>query len=966
MKRIFSLFSLTGFVLIMNGLTPVFGQPGCPAVNAGPDVTVGCGNNCTTLTATVVPTGATNSYAVTSIPYAPPYPYNTGTPILVNIDDTWSSAIALPFNFCFYGNSYSQIVAGSNGLITFDVSVAGGFCDWSYTDACPNANLPLNSIFGPYHDIDPSVSGTMYYAILGNYPCRTFVVNWNQIAMFSCTNLIATHQIVLYESTNIIEVYIQNKPLCSSWNSGNAVVGIQNATGTIGIAAPGRNTSAWTASNEAWRFYPNGSSSVAVTWFDGATQIGTGTSIQVCPNATTTYTAQAVYNTCSGTNVTVTDDVTVNYNANFSINVTPTSATICPGDNVAITASGPANVTYTWTPAAGLNTTTGQNVIASPTTTTTYTVTGVDATNCSLSVPITITVSGNPTVTVTPQNSTICSGSSVVLTASGATNYTWSPGTGLSATSGATVTASPTSPTTYTVTGSNGGCSGTATAQVNIAPNLVISVSPPSASICLGTSVDLTASGADTYVWTPATGLSSTTDTTVTASPTTTTTYIVTGTTNGCTGQTSVMVDLNGSLNISVTPPNPGICLGGSIDLTASGGLNYTWSPPNNLSSTTGTTVTASPPITTTYTVMGVDANQCAGTTLVTVTLIPAPDLVFYPADPVICKGESIDIEVSGGTSYTWSPSTGLSATTGSLITAAPSATTTYTVLGSNFGCTGTSSIEVVVSPIPEVEFSASTYAGCEDLLVTFYDQSTPPGAVWHWDFGDGSMPNAFTAVPNPSHLYTEPGQYDITLLVTSADGCQAQMSVPQMITVYKNPIASFYPNPQQTWIYEPTINFFDESINANTWSWDFGETYVLDNYSNDQFPSHTYSDTGLYTITLAVMSSNGCVDTIQKTIYIEPNIAFYIPNSFTPNNDGKNDKFIVQGDGIDENTFIMRIYDRWGKQVYFSADLTAGWDGKLNGSDKRSPEGVFCYIISLKDVKGKYHEYKGMINLIR
>ena len=939
-------------------------QPGCPSVNAGPDVTVGCGNNCTTLTATVVPTGATTSYSVSSIPYAPPYPYNTGTPILVNIDDTWSGVIGLPFTFCFYNNSYNQIVAGSNGLITFDVSVAGGYCEWSYTDACPSPNLPLNSIFGPYHDIDPSVAGTMYSGILGNFPCRTYVVNWNQVAMFSCNNLIATHQIVLYESTNIIEVYMQNKPLCSSWNSGNAVVGIQNSSGTVGLAAPGRNTSAWTATNEAWRFTPNGVSSVTVNWYDGATLIGTGLSVQVCPNATTTYTAEAIYNTCSGTTVTVTDQVTVNYNANFSINVNPTSATICPGDNVSITASGPSNVTFTWTPGTGLNTTNGPTVVASPTTTTTYTVTGVDPTNCSMSVPVTITVSPNPTVTITPSATTVCPGQPVTLDASGATNYTWS-GAGLTSTTGASVTANPTTTTTYYVTGSSGSCSGTSSVTINMNPALNVSISPPSSAICPGQSVQLTATGADTYAWSGA-GLSATTGDTVLATPTANTTYYVTGTSSGCTGAASATISLNGTIPINITPSAPFICIGNSVDLTASGASTYSWSPPTGLSTTTGNATTATPLVTTTYTVVGQDSSGCQGTQYVTVTVSNGSAMTFNPANPVICRGESIQIEVFGGQAFQWSPPQGLSSTTGNVVTAAPFSTTTYTVLGDNLGCTGVATIQVEVKPSPDVNFVADKYEGCEDLLVTFYDQSDPPSISWQWNFGDGTTPNAFTNMPNPTHLYTESGSYDVSLLVTSVDGCQAMMNVPQMITVFKTPIAIFYPTPDQAWIYTPDISFTDMSIDASAWYWDFGEPNVLDNYSNLPSPSHSYSDTGTFYVTLAVESPDGCVDTMVKTIYIEPNIAIYIPSSFTPNGDGRNDYFVVKGEGIDESTYYIRIFERWGKEIYFSNDINQGWDGKRQGTDTGPSPSTYTYFITFYDIKGNYHEYFGIITLVK
>jgi len=235
-------------LLIFISFQKVNAQYGFPAVHAGADTNI-CFPNTALLTSSIVATGATNSYMVNSIPCNPPYPYDTGAIINNGIDDRWSLLINLPFNFCFYGNVYNKIVVGSNGVITFDITKASpalpltSFCPWSYSDNCPSPNLPLNSIYGVYHDIDPNVNGSdnMYYAILGSYPFRTFVINWNNIAMFSCTSLFATHQIVLYETTNIIEVYVQNKPLCSNWNGGRAIIGIQNSTGLNGITAPGRN-----------------------------------------------------------------------------------------------------------------------------------------------------------------------------------------------------------------------------------------------------------------------------------------------------------------------------------------------------------------------------------------------------------------------------------------------------------------------------------------------------------------------------------------------------------------------------------------------------------------------------------------------------------------------------------------------------------------------------------------------------
>lgn len=289
---------------------------GCPSIDAGEDVAMPeCTTPCTpiTLEAEFFEAGATTSYEVCSIDFNPPYAFNTGTPIFVNQDDIYSGVVNLPFNFCFYGNTYSQLVVGANGVISFNAAYANQFCPWAFNQNVPNANLPLNAIFGAYHDMDPSICGSVRYGVLGVAPCRVFVVNFDQVCHFSCTNLRTTQQIVLYETTNAIEVYIDSKPTCPGWNSGNAVIGIQNANGTQGITPDSRQTGSWSANNEAWRFTPNGPSIVEVNWYaQGPVLLGTGSTMEVCPTETSeSFVAEAVYSRCDGTQITVADIVTV-------------------------------------------------------------------------------------------------------------------------------------------------------------------------------------------------------------------------------------------------------------------------------------------------------------------------------------------------------------------------------------------------------------------------------------------------------------------------------------------------------------------------------------------------------------------------------------------------------------------------------------------------------------------------------
>jgi len=411
---------------LLFGANDSYGQTACPNVNAasgpgGSNPQVNCTVNCVDLTAAFLQTGATTSYTVSSIPYAPPVPFTGGTAQFIGQDDIWGSVINLPFNFCFYGNVFNQVVIGANGLVSFNPAVATTACNWSFVESIPHPNLYANSIMGAYHDIDPQAAGALItlfpptfsypadinYVIGGTAPCRFFAVSFSNVPHYNCNTLRTYQQIVIYETTNIVEVYIQDKPTCAGWNGGRAVIGLQNADATQGITPPGRNTGNWTASNEAWRFLPAGAPNYQLTWYQGATVLGNTPTINVCPSATTTYTAEVVYTNCDGTVVTVTDDVTVTQNSTLNVTVTPASSTLCTGESVALTASSPTpGLTYTWSPATGLSATTGATVTATPGSTQTYTVSGSDG-SCSASANAVITVNNCGTCTITALTPTV-------------------------------------------------------------------------------------------------------------------------------------------------------------------------------------------------------------------------------------------------------------------------------------------------------------------------------------------------------------------------------------------------------------------------------------------------------------------------------------------------------------------------------------------------------------------------------
>ena len=306
--------------------TNVAGGLGLGGVDPAPITTCGA-STCTTLEATYKNLGDTTNYTVESIPYAPPYQFGClANSVSINVDDVWSGLVSIPFNFCYYGNTYNQMLIGSNGVVSFNTTnnTPGGYNNWAFSTNLPSPSLFLNTIFGAYHDIDPSVGGEVGWELV-TMPsgCRAMIIGWSDVPMFSatCNNLLYTGMIVLYENTNIIEVYIKEKRVCASWNSGNAVIGIQNNTGTAGVVAPNRNSldPDWTTTNEAWRFMPAGPSITTITWFEGVGTsgpvVGTSPTLSVCPNQTTTYTARIRYTFCNGVIMDVTDDATITVNS---------------------------------------------------------------------------------------------------------------------------------------------------------------------------------------------------------------------------------------------------------------------------------------------------------------------------------------------------------------------------------------------------------------------------------------------------------------------------------------------------------------------------------------------------------------------------------------------------------------------------------------------------------------------------
>ncbi|MAH20452.1 MAG: hypothetical protein CMB96_03285 [Flavobacteriaceae bacterium] len=337
----------------------------CSIVYAGEDSSL-CSDDdaTTTLTASYHILGQdTSAYEITSVNNCEFPSFLGGTPTSVETDDEWSDVIDIGFEFCFFGGTYNQLLIGSNGVVSFDLSNANGYNGWSYDpgDTLPNSSnssLSDGNIFGVAHDIDPSVGGEINFMILGSAPQRQFVVNYTAVPLFSgaCNELTSTSQIILYESSNVIDVNIIDKPICPTWNDGLAVVGIQNMDDTIAYTPTNRNMGAWEASNESWRFSPSlGNPNYLFEWYDGTALVGTEQTITVSPETTTTYTAAITYELCTGGTATVTDSVIIEVAQNPVPVAIEEQIALCDGEEQAVlevyvddAQQIPEDIVYSW------------------------------------------------------------------------------------------------------------------------------------------------------------------------------------------------------------------------------------------------------------------------------------------------------------------------------------------------------------------------------------------------------------------------------------------------------------------------------------------------------------------------------------------------------------------------------------------------------------------------------------------
>jgi gliding motility-associated-like protein len=712
------------------------------------------------------------------------------------------------------------------------------------------------------------------------------------------------------------------------------------------------------------------------------------------------------FNGSAGT-LTISSSGTAAVGCNCSV-IAGNSGPVCPGASADLTASTVVGGTnYSWTGPNGF-TSNQQNPTSVP----------VPSTPGSYDYEVTVLgPNGQPCTSITtvvvvdPQvnaglDQTVCAGATVTLSGSLATTYTWDNGV----TDG--VPFVPLASGVYTVTGNTSGCTSTDQVTVNVTP-LPIVFAGNDVALCTGTSVVLTGTGA---------GLSWDNGITdgISFVPVVTTTYTLTSTINGCTSTDALTVSVN-PIPVANAGPDQAVCLGSPVTLN-SVGPNPTWTG----GITNGLAFT--PNVTTTYTLTVVDGNLCTSSDDVTITINPYP-VINAGLDQTVCSGTAVTLSGSGGTAYTWSNGvfnglafvpavgtvtytvtdnnpTGCSGSDQVTVTVnplpivnagidtlicsgvsvalfgqgavsyvwdnsvingiffTPISTATYNVVGTDAnGCVNTDQVVVSVTPTPIVSFVPSVSSGCVPVVVT-YTNTNPAANTYLWSLGNGvtsTNPNTVTTT------YTAVGCYDVTLVSTTPNGCVGQTTINSIVCTNDNPVAAFTPTPNVLSLLDTYTQLVNETTGAETYLWNFGDGTGT---SVDINPVHAFPslEPGSYQISLIAYSIFGCTDTALVNIEVQDEVIYYVPNSFTPDEDEYNPIFKpVFTSGFDPYDYKMVIFNRWGEIIFETRDASYGWDGTYAGAVGLCKEGDYIWQIEFKTtLSDERRKITGSVTLLK
>ena len=692
------------------------------------------------------------------------------------------------------------------------------------------------------------------------------------------------------------------------------------------------------------------------------------------PNAGSYHVLLTAPNNCTAQASTT---VVVKTNPTVSVN----GSTVCSIQNASVFASSMPGVNYLWTGPGGYSSLIQNPVITTPAVTASgnYSVLVTNAVGCtSMAVAHLLVVSPPAPVSSLSSNS-LCaqafngSANSITMTATGATNYTLNTPNYIVAApdpGAPTMTLTSIPPfqnvpivATATLYGSNGVCTTSTTLTFSIIPNPTITVSSPTPEICAGQSFTYTNFGASSYTWSGASAnyTSYNNGGVVVANPSINAVFSVHGSSLGCNSASKTSsITVYPIPTIFISPAQSQICLGTSTLLTASGtSTDFYWYPNTGLSQVNGSAVLASPKKDQIYTVIGT-ANNCTNTAIATVSVLQLPKPVANASKQLYCANETVTLTGSGGEIYYWNGPDNLNLSGQTVSFSAFSASVgdyTLTVTNKN-SCINQTKIAVNIAPLPQGNLAGPKMEACVPFCSEFYYQHPLGGknisVSWQ-------VQNINIASKTFSHCFTRSG--DNIVVGKFADTLTKCVSIQTFVVRgLEVPVAEF------NWLPEKPIEGMEDVLFINNSSGKHQEKFNWYFISNDGYSSENentsyfFDRAGMYPVAYVVENASGCADTIVKYITIQPDFNFYIPNTFTPNGDDRNDIFVPVMRGI--KFYTLMIFDRLGEKIFETSDPNKGWDGVFKG--EACTQDVYGWKVSLSTIHGESKVYAGNVTLLR
>lgn len=709
------------------------------------------------------------------------------------------------------------------------------------------------------------------------------------------------------------------------------------------------------------------------------------------------------------------------YTASTQVNIVQTSAIaasaspsniVCQGSNINLSASAGNNPTWSWT-GPSLSSSAPNPVIsnATPANSGNYSVTATFQGGflvCTTKAVVTVTVIPivQPQITM-PAG--VCEGGNIAVSATANINplggYYWSgplitgtvPNTAQSFNvSGVPLNATGTQFVTakFGLTGVSLLCPVTASAQLNVVPVSTVLVVPPG-PICSPNNAFLQslANGASQYNWVgPNNYVGSGPNVTVYyPTPAASGIYTVTASFMGgnltCYSSNTLQLNVYPVLNFSLIPRQE-LCYNSSVTISGpSGATSYTWTSSTGYTSNNRDVVfpSAQPNNSGTYT-LNVSLGPCQSSQSSELVILDPITFTLTPFDRTVCRGDTIYLEggATGGSenyAYTWNPGVYLESPTGSVQIGVPLGSVVYNLMVYDISCptyTISHPFNVIVNqpPIPKLELATSE--GCVPLCLNLDTKVQNESAITTFDFGGRRIfqRNDSTGF---DYCIDQAGVYNLKIYTKGYNGCGNTYEYPSPITVDAKPGSDFIINPEvpttnDEITFYPTFKVDESTITHMTWSFLGGVTNgdtTMNNMpgvgdtTNVRTPKRYYSQYGEYPVALIAQTRMGCIDTIYKAVKVIDEFQIFVPNSFTPNDDGVNDVFMAKGTGVKAENFTMDIFNRAGINIFTSKDINQGWDGKVGGQVVK--DAVYIYKIRAVGMNGEgRREFTGYVTIIK